>query len=135
MPHRLYPSVAQRARHLCEYCLASERAFNLEFEVEHIVPERDGGQDELDNLALACRACNVHKGATTRAQDPQTRETTLLFNPRIDDWSEHFQLRLDTFEIEGLTPTGRATVRRLGMNRLIAVRARRLWMTRLFLPH
>jgi hypothetical protein len=57
-----------------------------------------------------------------------------LFNPRIDVWNEHFRLNLETFELEGLSPTGRATVRRLGMNRRPATRARSLWISRLLLP-
>ena len=50
---RLYPQVALRARLRCEYCRAPESVFNLEFEVEHIVPTARGGSDELSNLALA----------------------------------------------------------------------------------
>ncbi len=30
--------------------------------VEHIVPRTHGGTDELTNLAIACRRCNVGKG-------------------------------------------------------------------------
>lgn len=37
-----------------------------------------------------------------------------LFNPRIDDWPDHF--RVDGGRIVGLTPTGRTTVRLLAMN-------------------
>lgn len=37
MPHRHYAAVAARARHLCEYCRAPERVFNLELEVDHVV--------------------------------------------------------------------------------------------------
>jgi hypothetical protein len=37
-----------------------------------------------------------------------------LFNPRREAWKDHFLL--DGLEIVGLTPTGRATARVLGMN-------------------
>ena len=30
--------------------------------IEHIVPRSHGGTDDLDNLALACAACNSTKG-------------------------------------------------------------------------
>jgi hypothetical protein len=133
MPHKLYPDVARRARHRCEYCRAPEALFNLEFEVEHIVPWGRGGTDELDNLALACRSCNLRKGTAQRARDPETGEFTPIFNPRSDAWGDHFRIKLGTFRIEGLSPTGRATAWRLGMNRRPAVRARRLWLTRLLL--
>lgn len=87
--------------------------------------------DELSNLALACRSCNLRKGAGRRARDPEAGQVVPLFNPRKDAWDEHFQISLETFEMEGLTAIGRATARRLGMNRPLAVRARRLWVTRL----
>jgi hypothetical protein len=109
--------------------------FNLEFEVEHIVPTARGGADEIPNLALACRSCNLRKGMGERARDPVTGDLVRLFDPRHDAWGEHFRLSLTNFHVEGLTTVGRATVRRLGMNRPLAVRARRLWVTRLLLPY
>ncbi|MBI4491199.1 MAG: HNH endonuclease [Chloroflexi bacterium] len=133
MPHRLYAEVARRARHRCEYCRAPEAVFNLEFEVEHVVPQARGGTGQLDNLALACRSCNLRKGVVQRARDPETGQLVPLFNPRTDVWGEHLQINLETFEIEGLTPTGRAVVQRLGMNRRPALQARRLWVARLLL--
>jgi hypothetical protein len=133
VPHRLYPDVARRARHRCEYCRAPESIFNLEFEVEHVVPRSRGGPDELPNLALACRSCNLRKGMGQRARDPDGGDLAPLFDPRSDVWREHFQLSLETFRIEGLTATGRAMARRLAVNRPLAVRARRLCVTRLLL--
>jgi hypothetical protein len=131
VPHRLYAQVAERARRRCEYCRAPEAVFNLELEVEHIFARVHGGPDELPNLALACRSCNLRKGTAHQARDPLTGELVPLFNPRTDDWGTHFQIGLTTFRIEGLTPAGRATARRLGMNRPLAVRARRAWVLRL----
>jgi hypothetical protein len=127
MPHRHYLAVAGRARHRWEFCVAPERVFNLEFEVEHIVPSALGGADELDNLALACRACNLRKGVAVQALDSLSGEIVPLFHPRRDGWAEHFRLHLSG-RIEGRTPIGRATVARLAMNRRPAVRARRLWL-------
>ena len=58
-----YTMIAERANHRCEYCQAPELVFNFPFEVEHITPlSRQGTNDEA-NLALACRSCNLHKGA------------------------------------------------------------------------
>lgn len=39
---------------------------------------------------------------------------SFLFNPRKHNWSEHFQL--DKFQIIGLTPEGRTTVKLLQFN-------------------
>jgi hypothetical protein len=46
-----------------------------------------------------------------------------LFHPRRDRWSDHFRWTRDC-RIRGRTPTGRATVLALGMNRpaVIAIR-------------
>lgn len=46
--------------------------------------------------------------------DPETDETVPLFNPRRDDWSQHFLA--EGGEIVGLTPTGRATVQLMNFN-------------------
>lgn len=125
-PH--YPHIAARAGHSCEYCLAPEAIFNFPFEVEHIIPPRHGGGDTDDNLALSCRACNLHKGAGIAHQDPLTREATRLFHPRTDLWSDHFRIDLEFLEIEGVSAVGRASVDRLVMNAAEQVEARRLWL-------
>ena len=56
----------------------------------------------IDNLALCCRSCHLHKHVKTEAADPVTGETVPLFNPRTQQWSEHFVLDPDTSEIGGL---------------------------------
>ncbi len=82
--------------------------------LDHINP--DGG-DELDNLCLSCANCNQSKLRATSAVDPETGERVSLFNPRIQHWSEHFEWMLDGIVLRGLTPTGRATIQRLKINR------------------
>jgi hypothetical protein len=84
------------------------------FHVEHIVPRQHGGADDPDNLALACYHCNLHKGPNLTGIDPDTGSIVPLFNPRREAWNDHFSL--DGPAIMGRTPTGRATVRVLGMN-------------------
>jgi hypothetical protein len=49
-----------------------------------------------------------------------------LFNPRRQIWSEHFQWSPEKWEIEGITPCGRATVATLRMNDPEIVGIRRL---------
>ena len=82
--------------------------------VEHITPIKHGGGDELDNLALACIDCNLHKGANLTGIDPDTREITPLFNPRRQVWSEHFKWQ--GVQITGLSDCGRTTVVVMNMN-------------------
>jgi hypothetical protein len=54
--------------------------------------------------------CNNYKGDRTAGVDPATGETMPLFNPRRQNWFEHFRWSEDGLRIIGLTPTGRATV-------------------------
>jgi hypothetical protein len=128
MPHRLYAQVAERAAHLCEYCLTPEYLSPLEFPVDHIQPESRGGPDMAHNLALACPACNAFKGNATVARDPQSQEIVRLYHPRLDTWDDHFQLSIDTLEMVGRTAIGRATVQRLRMNRDQARLSRTHWV-------
>jgi 5-methylcytosine-specific restriction endonuclease McrA len=79
-----YAAVARRAEHRCEYCHAPEAVFNFPLEVEHIVPPQRGGSDEIKNLALACRGCNLFKSDSLTAIDPVTATSVRLFDPRMD---------------------------------------------------
>ncbi len=124
----LYAFVAERAGWRCEYCQAPEEVFNFPFEVEHILPKSRGGSDEPDNLALACHACNRFKSDFATGVDPTDQAEVLLFNPRRDLWMEHFRLETEPAVIVGRTPTGRATVSRLQMNRYHHMAARRHWL-------
>ena len=88
--NRLYSVVAQRANRICEYCHAPEAVFNFDFEVDHIIPLSRGGTSELNNLALACRSCNAYK-STALLGLSEGKAAVRLFNPRQDNWEEHFQ--------------------------------------------
>jgi hypothetical protein len=123
-----YPPVAQRAGHRCEYCLAPEAIFNSLFEVEHIIPAAREGSDAPDNLALACRACNLAKSDHLNATDEETQTVVALFHPRRDQWDDHFRLDAETGVLLGLTPIGRATLNRLQINSSIQVAARQRWI-------
>jgi len=43
----------------CCYCGATEGPFH----VDHVVPVARGGTDDPANLVVACKACNLSKGA------------------------------------------------------------------------
>jgi hypothetical protein len=124
-PH--YPFVAQRAAHYCEYCGAPEAVFNFPFELEHVHPRARGGSDEHENLALACRSCNLHKADAVDGRDPVETKTAPLFNPRRNIWGEHFSVQADGI-ILGKTAVGRATIERLRMNSSVQVEARQQWL-------
>jgi len=54
--------IVARAQGCCEYCRSPARYSPEVFEIEHVRPLSLGGQTTLDNLALACPACNRYKG-------------------------------------------------------------------------
>ncbi len=61
------------------------------------------------------------KGVITLWQvliDPQTQEIVPIFNPRQQQWAEHFSWTTDGTVIQGSTPIGRATCVRLDLNDL-----------------
>ena len=118
--------VARRALYRCEYCHSHERFSADSFSVDHILPRARGGPTDAANLALACQGCNNHKFTATESRDPQTDEVAPIFNPREDEWSDHFAWNADLDQIEGRTPTGRATVERLRLNRPHLVNLRRV---------
>ena len=96
------------------------------FAVEHITPRKRGGQTVENNLALACQGCNEHKHTKVKTRDPLTGKLAPLFHPRRHQWAEHFTLSADDLEILGITPTGRATVAALQLNRAEVVNLRRV---------
>ncbi len=125
---KLRRRVAAKARHRCGYCLSSEAVIGLALDVEHLMPEALGGPTVEANLWLACSACNTFKGHRISAVDPEGGEAVRLFNPREQDWAEHFLWVDGGVRIAGKTAVGRATVKALRLNRSLVVRARRLWV-------
>jgi HNH endonuclease len=119
--------VTERAQGLCEYCQTAQTIV-IEMEIDHIVPEVVGGSTDADNLCLACISCHTCKRAYRMGIDIQTNAEVPLFNPRQQQWHEHFRWSDEGSQIIGLTGTGRATVARLQMNRSIVVEARRRWV-------
>ena len=114
--------VADRADYRCEYCHLSEADTSVRHTVDHIIAVKHGGPTETDNLALACVGCNTNKGSDIATIDSASGELVPLFNPRLDNWDEHFAF--DGVIIVGLTPIGRATVRMLQFNEPVQLQRR-----------
>lgn len=116
--------VRQRANYLCEYCHASERWQYVSFTVDHVIPRSLGGNDRLENLALACFHCNRRKTNRVTAMT-ESGDEVALFNPRKDAWNDHFAWSANGLEILGLTLLGFATIEALVLNRerVISIRA------------
>ena len=114
---KLRLQVKKRARNICEYCRSQADFSSQPFAIEHIKPFVLGGKTVLSNLAFACQGCNGHKFTHTVSLDTITHLKAPLFNPRKQKWSEHFTWNDDFTLIIGKTPTGRATVELLQLNR------------------
>jgi hypothetical protein len=113
----LKAQVIQRAKGCCEYCQSQASFSPQPFSIEHILPVSKGGHSTLDNLALSCQGCNNHKYIQTHGIDPITGYEVALFHPREDDWHRHFAWSSDYSLMIGLSPTGRATIDTLRLNR------------------
>ena len=108
-------AVRERAGYRCEYCqLHQDDSPLAALHIEHIIPKKHGGSGSLENLALACVDCNLHKGTNLTGIDPETNKVTELYHPRLHRWGDHFEWR--GVYIGGKTPEGRTTVRVLNMN-------------------
>ena len=76
-----------RAKCRCEYCdcdlLASDGEYLYGSHVDHVVP---GQGDDLQNLALACKTCNVIKRAKNFAEgvDGPNRRNEIIGRARAD---------------------------------------------------
>ena len=107
--------VRQRAEDRCEYCrLRQEHAPLWRHQIEHIIAIKHDGTDDLENLAWTCVRFNLSKSSNLSGIDNVSGQVVELFNPRAQNWSDHFAYQ--GAKIVGLTPTGRATVAVLNMN-------------------
>ncbi|MFB2983570.1 HNH endonuclease [Microseira sp. BLCC-F43] len=120
--------VRVQAQNRCGYCRSWQQYILGILEIEHIIPKARGGTDDEENLWLACSLCNNYKGTQTDALDPVTNTRVKLFNPRTQQWLQHFTWSEDGTEIMGLTDCGRATVIALKLNNKIAVTVRGQWV-------
>lgn len=126
MSNSIKTTVINRAKNCCEYCLSQTEYSSDPFSIDHIIPRSKNGSDELDNLAWACLGCNGHKYNTTECPDPASGLIVSLYNPRHNNWNEHFIWSEDYLTIIGITEIGRATVEKLQLNRTGVVNLRNL---------
>lgn len=120
----LRETVWSRARHRCEYCQLPQASSVLPLELDHIRARKHRGKSTAQNLCLACAYCNAAKGTNVVGYDPETDDLVALFDPRRDEWGEHFAWNGPV--LIGKTPKGRATIEVLGINRPDRIQHRRL---------
>lgn len=119
-------AVRERAKHRCEYCQFPAEFAELPFHCDHVIAHQHGGTTVLENLAFACCYCNRYKGPNLSSVDPISAKVVPLFHPRRDSWNDHFSWNGPV--LAGKTPSGRATIQALRLNRADAVAVRQLLM-------
>jgi hypothetical protein len=124
MDDELRQLVWDRAAYTCEYCRLPQQFDILPFQIDHIIAVKHHGPTSADNLALCCYNENAHKGPNIAGIDPATGELTRLFNPRRDNWDEHFAWNGP--ELIGRSAVGRTTIDVLNINLSDRVEHRRL---------
>lgn len=114
IPEKLRALVHRRVNHACEYCLLPDTLSFYPHEVDHVIAIKHGGTTTADNLAYACWRCNRYKGSDLGSFEPESRHFSFLFNPRQQNWDDHFYLQ--NAQITGKTSEGKTTVHFLRFN-------------------
>lgn len=114
MNPELVRRVWQRADGRCEYCQLPASVHPAPFQIDHVIARQHGGASEHENLALACIHCNRFKGPNIAGRVQESGEIVRLFNPRTDEWLEHFDWVGS--ELKARTQIGIVTIAVLRMN-------------------
>jgi hypothetical protein len=128
IPAELRRQVREQFANCCAYCDTAEELTGAVFESDHILPIAPGGTTSTENLCLAGPTCNRYKSIRRKFPDPAPDKTAPLYYPQVDRWSEHFTWNETATHLVGLTPTGRATIAALNMNRAQLIRLQRIWV-------
>ena len=129
IPDHLKIKIRQTARHRCGYCLLLQKYSPIVFQFDHYNPVSKGGTNDENNLWLACGNCNNAKSDHTECFDSVPETTVPIFNPRTQNWYEHFEWDETGTIIVGKTPVGRGTVELLKLNDERIVAVRREWVS------
>ena len=106
--------VAKRANYCCEYCKVEDDIALYSFQIDHIISVKHGGKTTIENLAYSCFLCNNSKGSDVGTVFQPEMDFIRLFNPRFDNWIEHFEYENYTFYAK--TIIAKATIKVLKLN-------------------
>ena len=85
--------VVERAHNCREYCRITGSDRPISFAIDHVIAEKHGGATVTENRCLSCYWCNSYKGSDISSVDWSSGgQIVPLFNPRQQNWDEHFQL-------------------------------------------
>src|SRR5215213_12001812 len=128
IPNKIKENVQKSANNRCGYCSARQDLVYTDLQFDHLNPFSKGGTDKEENFWLACPRCNLAKSDKTDGFDDVTRTRVPLFNPRTQDWHEHFEWSADGLYIIGKTAIGRVTVAEVKLNNDLFLKVRRNWI-------
>lgn len=87
--------IRELANNCCEYYRVGQDDRLSRFQIDHIIPVKHNGTDDIENLCLACLKCNGFMIPNVAALDPDSGEATRLYNPRKQLWDTHFSINPD----------------------------------------
>ena len=129
IPEKTKAWIRRLAKNRCGYCLSAQEYVWDILEIDHIIPLTKGGKDDEQNLWLICSTCNSSKYNKTEIFDLTIGQNIPLFNPRLQDWNQHFKWSNDGTEIIGKTAIGQATITALKLNRERFIKVRKNWIS------
>ena len=129
VPEKTKAKIRQLAKNRCGYCLSQQEYVWDILEIDHIFPLAKGGKDDEENLWLICSSCNAAKYNKVEVFDKETQTNIVLFNPRQQNWHEHFQWSKDRTKMKAKTALGRVTVLALDLNKPRFMKIRKNWVS------
>ncbi len=115
------PELLEKFKYQCAYC-GTKLYDPLMADIDHFYPKSSYPHlmDELDNLLITCRACNMIKRDKFPIDDDGN---PLLLNPLTEKYSEHIKQTKNGY-LEGITERGRETIAILQLNRASLIEQR-----------
>ncbi len=112
----------------CAYCTILElEAMGVGYQIDHYDPRSNKHvpANEYSNLMYACEHCNSRKSGGVPVPDPSRPDLHLL-RPDQDDFDQHAEISGPGLELKDLTPSGRYTIKLIGLNRKTLLRLRQI---------
>jgi 5-methylcytosine-specific restriction endonuclease McrA len=95
-----YPNqdVFERDNYTCQYCdLDASQDFEIwwtaNMNIDHIKPVKHGGRPDRENLAVACRACNLYKGSIDCNSREEARQIVAKKKEQARQWYKKHVLK------------------------------------------
>lgn len=123
----IYAQLVKVADGRCEFC-RTPLPYALELIPTEIVPTMHE-RIVFENLCLTCAYCHKLRVHQEMAIDPLSTVQVSLFNPRRENWHEHFVWTSDFQQMAGLTAIGRATILHMRLHSKYYVNLRQVGLT------